>query len=344
MDQDDNDMTTAGRPGAAGDGAGSADGDPLGPGDGAGAGGADGDPLVAPDPGNEPVNGSIPRPARRPATALLTWGIVALVLVIVVVLVVIKVTGTSDTTTNSGPSPSPAPTPVVHAVTGIPSSVYDTVGVTSPDAAITAPTLLPGTDLLEKGGKPEIVYVGDEFCPYCAAERWALVAALSRFGTFTNLDVSQSGTNEAFPGTPTFSFAGTTYASRYLSATLTEHYGDQKNAAGTGYAVLDPLSSSEKALLARYDRTKTGAVVPFLDIAGRAVLAGGDFSPSILQQLTSTQIATGLTDPKDPATEAIVSAANEIAAVICSADGQLPTSVCAGNGVVAASSALGLSA
>lgn len=327
MDHNDNDMTDASRPGAPGGGDGDAN-----------------DPLVAPDPGSGTTGGPPPRPGRRPATALLTWGIVALVLVIVVVLVVIKVTGTSDTTTNAGPPPSPAPTPVVHAVTRIPSSVYDAVGVTSPDAAITAPTLLAGTDALERDGKPEVVFVGDEFCPYCAAERWAVVAALSRFGSFTNLDVSQSGTNEAFPGTPTFSFAGTTYTSRYVAATLTEHYGDQKNSAGTGYAVLDPLSSSEKALLARYDRTKTGEVVPFLDIAGRGVLAGGDFSPAILQQLSSTQIATGLTDPKDPATQAIVSAANEIAAVICSADGQLPTPVCAGNGVVAAASALGLGA
>lgn len=335
---------TASQPGAAPEG-----GEPPSAvhGGGAAAGGdaaaatADG-PLIAPDAGGDPPTGPIPRPARRPATALLTWGIVALVLVIVVVLVVIKVTGTSATTTSSATPSSPAPSAVVKAVTGIPASVYDAVGVTSTDAAVTPPTLLSGVSPLEDHGLPEIVYVGDEFCPYCAAERWALVAALSRFGTFTDLEAAQSGTNEAFPGTPTFSFAGTRYSSRYVVATLVEHYGDQKNADGTGYAVLDPLSRSEQTLLARYDRTGTGSVLPFLDIANRGVLAGGDFSPAVLQQLSSAQIATGLTDPKDPATQAIVSAANEIAAVICSTDGQEPTSVCSGNGVVAAAAALGL--
>ncbi len=299
------------------------------------------DPLVAPDTGPAPV--PIAHAPRRPAAALLTWGIVALVLLIVVVLVVIKVTGTSPTTTNSNAPPPPAPPAVVQAVTKIPTSVYDTVGVTSPVAAVTPPTLLSGARPLEAHGKPEIVFVGNEFCPYCAAERWALVAALSRFGSFTGLAESQSGFNEAFPGTPTFSFAGATYSSRYISATLVEHYGSQKNAQGTGYAVLERLSSSEKALLARYDGSGGGgSILPFLDIANHAVLAGGAFSPAILQQLSSAQIASALTDPKDPSTQAIVSAANEIAAVICSSDGQRPSSVCTGNAVVTASSALGL--
>lgn len=295
-----------------------------------------------PDPGAGPEPGAVPRAARRPATSLLTWAIVALVLVIVVVLVVIKVTGNSATGTNAGPPPAPAPSAVVQAVTKIPASVYNAVGVTSPDAAVTAPRTIAGAPLLKAGGRPDVLFVGDGFCPYCAAERWALVAALSRFGTFTDLESSNSGTNEAFPGTPTFSFAGTKYSSRYVAATLVEHYGDQKNAAGTGYAVLDPLSHSEKALMARYDRDGTGAVAPFLDIANRAVLDGGTFSPAILQQLSSTQIATGLTDPKDPATQAIVAAANEITAEICSTDGQLPTTVCTSSGVLAAATALGL--
>lgn len=282
------------------------------------------------------------RPARRPATSLLTWGIVALVLLIVVVLVVIKVTGTSATTTNSAAPPPPAPSAVVQAVTSIPKSVYNAVGVTSPDAAVAQPTLLSGARPLRVDGKPEVLFVGDGFCPYCAAERWAVVAALSRFGKFTGLKAATSGNNEAFPGTPTFSFAGTKYSSRYLVATLVEHYGDEKNAEGTGYAVLDPLTRSERSLMSRYDRSDTGTAAPFLDVANRGVLSGGAFSPSILQQLSSTQIATGLTDPKDPATQAIVAAANEISALVCNADGQLPTSVCTSTGVADASSALGL--
>jgi hypothetical protein len=29
-----------------------------------------------------------------------------------------------------------------------------------------------------------VVFVGAEYCPYCASERWPLVMALSKFGTF----------------------------------------------------------------------------------------------------------------------------------------------------------------
>lgn len=299
------------------------------PGTGGGAG-------VAPD------DGALPRATRRPATSLLTWGIVALVLVIVIVLVAIKVAGTSATTTSSSSPPPPAPPAVVQAVTKIPASVYNAVGVTSPDTAITPPTVVSGAAPLQTHGRPEVLYVGEEFCPYCAAERWALVAALSRFGTFTGLEASTSGSNEAFPGTPTFSFAGTKYSSRYLAATLVEHYGDQKNPQGTGYAVLTPLTRAERGLMRRYDRTPTGTMLPFLDIANRGVLDGGAFSPSILQQLNSTKIAAGLTDPRDPATQAIVAAANEFSALICSADEEVPSSVCSSAGVTAASSALAL--
>src|SRR4051794_36222191 len=40
---------------------------------------------------------------------------------------------------------------------------------------------------LTNAGKPEVLFIGGEFCPYCAGERWALVQALSRFGTFSGL-------------------------------------------------------------------------------------------------------------------------------------------------------------
>ena len=284
---------------------------------------------------------------RRPATSLLTWGTAALVLVIVAALIVIKVTGTPPTSTPSAAvTLAPASPSVVKAVTTIPGSVYDTVGVTSSDATLTPPALLRGQPRLTSGGKPDILFVGDEFCPYCAAERWALVAALSRFGTFGDtLYASQSGANEAFPNTPTFTFYGASYQSKYLAATLVEHYGDQKNGAGTAYAVLEPLTTQEKELLAKYDRRTPGApggIVPFVDVANEAVVTGGEFSPSVLQQLNANEIATGLTDPTDPATQAIVASANYLSAVICRADGGLPARVCTSSGVTAAAGALGL--
>ncbi len=298
------------------------------------------------------MSGAAPPPdpgaaTRRPATSLLTWATVALVLGIVVALVVIKVTGSATVNTSAAVvTPTPASPAVVKAATTIPAAVYDTVGVTSTDAALTPPELLHGQPALTSGGKPEVVFVGDEFCPYCAAERWALVAALSRFGSFGDtLYAMQSGSDEAFPGTPTFTFDGTRYRSQYVAATLVEHYGDQRNGAGTAYAVLERLTPGVRALLDKYGRRTAGSpggVVPFVDVANEAVVSGGQFSPSVLQQLSASQIATGLTDPKDPATQAIVASANYLSAVICQADGQLPVQVCASSGVSAAADALGL--
>jgi hypothetical protein len=311
---------------------------------GAGAG-ASTDVGVA---GDDPAEGGAPPPpvVRRSATSLLTWGTVALVLIIVIVLVVVKVTGTSATPTPAtGPSPSAAPPAVVHEVTNVPEAVFDAVGVTSTDAAVTPPTLLKGQRRLEEAGRPEVVFVGDEFCPYCAAERWAVVVALARFGTWSGLDAMESGSDEAFPATPTFTFVSSRLTSRYVSAKLIEHYGDQQNSAGTSYTVLERLPGTVKALMAQYDRSTPGTpggLVPFLDIANRAVLSGGAYSPAVLQQLTSTDIAGGLTDAKDPATEAIVATANYLSAVICSVDGQQPVSVCTGPGVVTAAAALQL--
>jgi hypothetical protein len=34
-----------------------------------------------------------------------------------------------------------------------------------------------------RGGHPLTVFVGAQYCPYCASMRWPLVEALNRFGT-----------------------------------------------------------------------------------------------------------------------------------------------------------------
>ena len=71
-------------------------------------------------------------------------------------------------------------------------------------------------------GKPELLYIGAEYCPFCAAQRWAMVAALSRFGTFSNLSLTHSASADVYPDTPTFSFYQSTYSSKYLTFTSVE--------------------------------------------------------------------------------------------------------------------------
>lgn len=296
-------------------------------------------PSAAPDTADAPVQAA----GRRPTgTSLLTWGTVALVLLIVVVLVVAKLTGsTPSTTSNTAAPPQPAPAAVVAAVTKIPATVYDTVGVTSSVAMVTPPTVVHGQAPLDYGGKPGVLFVGSEFCPFCAAERWAVAAALSRFGRFTVLPQSESGSQEVFASTPTFTFDGARYESRYIGTDFVETYSDARDSTGTGYGPLEQLTRGQRALLRRYRRSSSPtAVAPFLDVDNQAVQVGGLFSPAVLQQLSMSQIATGLADPKDPATQAIVAAANYLSAAICDADGGRPASVCTSKGVQAAQAAM----
>jgi hypothetical protein len=278
---------------------------------------------------------------RRSPTALLTVVVVALVLVVVVVLVVLKLTGTSTIPPPpNGPAPQSLPASTASEISGVPASVFNAVGVTSPTISVSRATVLSGQPLLKLTGRPEVFYVGAEFCDYCAAERWPLVVALSRFGTLSGIGTMQSGTNGAFPNVQTFTFATATYKSRYISFVSRERYTDLQNSAGTAFTDFQLLDPAESAVFKRYDvPAQTGqpkGTLAFVDVGNRYVSAGSSFSPSILNGLTRTQIAAGLTDAKDPVTQAIVDSANQLSAEICAIDGQRPTTVCSSPGVAAA--------
>jgi len=56
---------------------------------------------------------------------------------------------------------------------------------------------------LTSSGKPEALYIGAEFCPYCALQQWRLGVALSRFGAFSKLRTVHSSSIDLYPNTPT---------------------------------------------------------------------------------------------------------------------------------------------
>src|SRR5205814_1816051 len=99
------------------------------------------------------------------------------------------------------PLPTPAPDTAAALITGLtslPASEFETVGQGSASSLIKPAT---GDVLTGASGKPQVLYVGGEFCPFCAAERWPLIIALSRFGTFTGLDATASSESIEFPNT-----------------------------------------------------------------------------------------------------------------------------------------------
>jgi hypothetical protein len=76
------------------------------------------------------------------------------------------------------------------------------------------------------GKSPAMLYYGAEYCPYCAAERWAMTAALSRFGTWSNLKITASSHTDVDPETHTFSYYGATFTSPYIAFAGIERYSN----------------------------------------------------------------------------------------------------------------------
>src|SRR6266516_4182442 len=113
-------------------------------------------------------------------------------------------------------------------------------------SAPSKPASANGTPLT-KDGKPEVLYIGAEYCPYCAAERWAMAVALSKFGTFTGLRGIHSSSSDAFPSTPTLTFYKTGYTSRYLVFTPVETTTEDRNTP------LQKTTAAQQALLSKYD-------------------------------------------------------------------------------------------
>lgn len=298
------------------------------------------------------------RPARGPGrgrpgaggrpTTLLTWGIVGLVLVIVAVLVIVKVTSSSSP--SSGPTGfQAAPASLVQEVTHIPASVYNAVGVSSSDTPVTPPTAIKNQPSLRFPGstKPGVFYFGAEYCPFCAAERWALIATVSRFGSLSNLGLMASSSTDVYPSTQTFTFAKAKYSSSYIDFVPDEYESNQLNSAGTAYEILENLTPQETKLVDTYDSSKYVPSAtegqhpfPFIDFDNKYLVSGASYSPALLQGLNRNEIASGLTDAKNPVTEAIVASANYMSAAVCGIDGQQPSSVCSSKGVTEAAKAL----
>jgi hypothetical protein len=268
--------------------------------------------------------------------------IVAIVLLGTLVLVRDNFSPTSSPTTETL---NPAASSLVSTLASVPASVYDAVGVSSPTAPVTPlrPTTGGGNAPLwtatanDGTSKPVVFFYGAEFAPYAAAQRWPLVLALSRFGTFRQLGLMQSSPTTAFANLSTFTFYNSSYTSKYVMLQSVERYSSL-NPTGSRYLSLQRPDTRQSAAVASYGQG--AGAFPLLDVANRYVLQGASFTPGVLVGLTQDQIAGDLTSPLSPLTQAVVSAANEISASICAVDGQQPANVCQSRGVEAADDAL----
>jgi hypothetical protein len=258
----------------------------------------------------------------------------------------------TSTTTTTVPTGLFVPTSasIVNQLVDVPISVFNSVGIVSPKVAVTAMDKVLGAPplnwKLDGVAKPTIYYYGAEFCPFCAAERWPLIIALSRFGTFTKLGDTQSSSIDEFPNTQSFTLWKATYTSAYVNFFSTESYSNVPTP--TYYERLQAPTAQETNEVSTFDSPNyisgvpQGGSIPFVSFNNHFFIVGSSYDPSALAGLTRSQIASKLTDTSDHATQAIIATANLISASVCNIDAQQPSSVCQSSGVRAADQVMGI--
>ena len=172
------------------------------------------------------------------------------------------------------------------------------------------------------GGKPLFFTSGAEYCPYCASDRWAIVVALSQFGTFQKMHRILSLENSI----ATFTFQGSTYNSPYLEWMTLERPQD------TGQPVTKPTDQQKRILdtynTKQYVDEEFAGKVPFIDIGNQYLMAGAAFDVHMLIDHSWQEIANGLNDPNNQITRNILGTANYMTAAICTITGEQPASIC----------------
>jgi hypothetical protein len=240
---------------------------------------------------------------------------VVVVVVLVAVLVAVGVTSGGTKTA----SRTPVPPSTSHSLQSVPMPVLVSASTKITD-------LEPATQLnaaaLTSQGKPQFLYIGAEFCPVCATERWPMVVALSQFGTFRNLQQTHSAVRDG--NIATLSFYGSSYSSPYLTFTPVETTTNQPK--GDYYETLETPTPAEQSL---WSTTLDGNLAfPFIDIGGKYLLNTSQFSPSILQGHSFDEIATSVGNNDTTIGVNVDSAAASLVKYVCDITGNKPAATC----------------
>ncbi len=132
-----------------------------------------------------------------------------------------------------------------------------------------------------KSGKTLVFFLGASFCPFCAAERWAVVEALKNFGTWENLSEDFSAEkDEKYLNIPTFNFPNASYSSRYVEfqaiETADRHFNAIDNGGKDPYSILENYNPDQ--------------MIPFTLIDGQFMLAGCGYSPKLFEGLDHDKV------------------------------------------------------
>ena len=271
------------------------------------------------------------RRAEQRRRILIASGAIVVVLAIVVAFVVIKLNSGKPSADNSSNGPTgSALSSVIANTTSVPASTLDAVGGGTFTGKIQS---VSGGTALTANGKPEMLYMGAEYCPYCAAARWSMIVALSRFGTFSGLQTIHSaaangaGQAEPDPNTPTWTFLNAKYTSQYLTFTPVEMQTNIPDSTTGSYTNLQTPTAAQQALLAKYDASNNGAI-PFIDFGNKYLSIGSPYDPGVLSGLSWSTIASDLHNPNSAVAKAINGTANYFTAAICKMTNNQPASAC----------------
>lgn len=270
---------------------------------------------------------------RKQRNRLYIAGSSILAVIVVVVLVVVFLPGSKKAPSTGGAPTGAALTAIVNNTTSVPAATLDKVGGGS--VLQGAKTLIPikgGTPLTENG-KPEMLYMGAEYCPYCAAERWGMVVALSRFGTFSGLQTTHSSSTDVDPNTPTWTFVKAKFTSKYLSFSPVEMESNVPDPATQQYKPLQKPTAAQQALLSKYDAApyvpqQDAGSIPFVDFGNKYMISGASYDGGVLGGKTWAQIAAALKNPSSPIAQGVDGTANYMTAAICKLTNNQPATAC----------------
>jgi hypothetical protein len=180
-----------------------------------------------------------------------------------------------------------------------------------------------GGAALTAGGKPEMLFIGAEYCPICATERWVMLTALSHFGTFSNVSQTHSAVRDG--NIPTLSFYNSTFKSPYLTFTPVETTTNQPQ--GNYYKTLQTPTAAQVALWKANEQGGQEAF-PFIDIGGKWVLVSSQFSDQILLGHSFNTIANSIGSNENAIGVNVSASAAVMIKAICDVTGQQPAATC----------------
>jgi len=177
-------------------------------------------------------------------------------------------------------------------------------------------------ETMKRGGKVFVFFMGAEYCPYCAAERWAIVRALSRYGQWSGHKQTMSAArDEPFLNLPTYDLTEATYTSPHIEF-VSREIKDRE------FKPRQKLLKTEEKLIRKYNPERK---IPFLLIGGRFMQLDSGYTPKIFIGHTFRQTETELKKVESEIRKTIDEEANIISALLCVSG--LPSELCKETGV-----------